>query len=159
LTGLLAVVAASGGRRATAKWLRHLHIGRGQAQAALELAERGPAVLRTLERPTGLRDSRLFRLLRPLCAETVAIVWSRGDALARERVERYLGKLSGLRLAVGGADLIEMGATPGAGFSAILARALDDRLDGRAIGREAELSNLRRLATRAGLVGQRKDRA
>jgi hypothetical protein len=60
---------------------------------------------------------------------------------------------------VGGADLIEMGATPGAGFSAILARALDDRLDGRAIGRQAELSNLRRLATRAGLVGQRKDRA
>jgi tRNA nucleotidyltransferase (CCA-adding enzyme) len=159
LSTLLAVAAASGTRRATPRWLRHLHIGRGQAAIALELAERGPAVLRALQSPRGVRDSRLFRLLHPLTPETVAILWARGDALARERVERFLGHLSGVRLAVSGADLIAMGAAPGAGFSAILARALDDRLDGRAIGREAELANLRRLATRAGLIGQRKDRA
>ena len=34
------------------------------------------------------------------------------------------------------------------------ARALADRLDGRAVGRDAELANLRRLAVRAGLVPQ-----
>ncbi|MDR3687233.1 MAG: polya polymerase, partial [Coriobacteriia bacterium] len=156
---LIAVLAACGTRKAGPKWLRHLHIGREQAAVGLQLAERGAVVLRALESPRGLRDSRLFRLLHPLAAETLVVLWARGGALARERVERFLGELAGVRLAVSGADLIAMGASPGAGFSAILARALDDRLDGRAVGREAELTNLRRLATRAGLIGPRKDRA
>jgi hypothetical protein len=52
-----------------------------------------------------------------------------------------------------------MGATPSEAFSAILARALDDRLDGRAVGRRAELANLKRLAGHAGLVDPRKDPA
>jgi hypothetical protein len=156
---LLAVLAVCGTRKATAKWLRHLHIGRDQAAVALQIAEPGSVVLRALQSPRGMRDSRLFRLLHPLAAETLVVVWTRGGALARERVERFLGELSGVRLAVGGADLIAMGAAPGAGFSAILARALDDRLDGRAVGREAELANLRRLATKVGLLGSRKDRA
>jgi len=156
---LLATVAVSGNRRHTLRWLRHLHVGRTQTAVAIELAERGPAIVRALQSLHGLRDSRLYRLLDPLCAETLAVLWARGDALAHERIERFLGELSGVRLAVSGADLIAMGATPGVGFSAILARALDDRLDGLVEGRDAELANLRRLATRAGLVGQRKDRA
>ena len=82
-----------------------------------------------------------------------------GSGGARERIERYLGRLAGVKPAVGGGDLIAMGAEPGARFAAILARALDDRLDGRAVGREDELVNLRRLAIRGGLIEQRKDRA
>jgi hypothetical protein len=36
---------------------------------------------------------------------------------------------------------------------------LDDRLDGRAVGRSAELANLKRIAGRAGLIDPRKDPA
>jgi hypothetical protein len=124
-----------------------------------ELATAGLGVLRQLESVRGMRDSRLFRLLRPLTAETIAVLWSRANAVGKERVERFMGVLSGTRLAVSGADLIAMGAQPGDAFSAILARALDDRLDGRAVGREAEMTNLRRLAIRGGLIGLRKDPA
>jgi hypothetical protein len=106
-----------------------------------------------------MRDSRLNRLLSPLPAETTVNLWARGDALARERIGRFVCVLSAIRMAVSGADLIELGAEPSEAFSAILARALDDRLDGRAVGRKAELANLKRLAGRAGLIHPRKDPA
>jgi tRNA nucleotidyltransferase (CCA-adding enzyme) len=116
-------------------------------------------VLRGLQATREVRDSRLFRLLHPLSPESVVAIYARGDALVRERVVRFLSSLAGVRLAVSGRDLIELGATPGDGFSAILARALDDRLDGRDVGRVAELANLERLARKAGLIGHRKDTA
>jgi hypothetical protein len=156
---LFAVLATAGASRATTKWLRHLHTGRLLGQTAQEAADRGPAALRALQATRGLRDSRLYRLLHPLAAESIVVVWSRCGALGRERIERFLGELAGVRLAVSGSDLIALGATPGDAFSAILARALDDRLDGRAVGRDAEQANLRRLAVRAGLIGHRKEPA
>jgi len=157
LRALFAVLATTGAPRSTAKWLRHLHAGRVMARGAQEASDRGPATLRALEAVRGLRDSRLYRMLHPLSAETLTLLWMRAGALGRERIERFLGELAGVRIAVNGSDLIAMGATPSDAFSAILARALDDRLDGRAVGREAEIANLRRLATRAGLVGHRKE--
>jgi tRNA nucleotidyltransferase (CCA-adding enzyme) len=156
---LVAVIAASGARRMAPVWLRHLHVRRDLAAIALDLAEHRAKVDRALASLRGLKDSRLYRLLSPLTPETLAALWARGDELARERIDRYLSELADVRLAVGGADLIQMGAAPGEGFSAILARALDDRLDGRAVGRAQELANLRRLAMKAGLFGQGKEPA
>ena len=156
---LFGALAACAPRRAVVKWLRHLHAGKQLGAQAQEVAERGTAVLELLENPKGLRDSRLYRVLDPLIPGTLVVAWARAGALGRERIERFLRELAGTRLAVGGADLIALGANPGDAFSAILARALDDRLDGRAVGRDAELANLRRLAIRAGLIGHRKDSA
>ena len=53
---------------------------------------------------------------------------------------------------VSGDDLTSMGAEPSHAYSAILAQVLADRLDGVAVGREAELADLKRLAVKAGLV-------
>ncbi len=155
---LFAVMSKGATKRAVQKWITHLHAGRSLARVVEELAERRRSVLSILENPRGLRDSRLYGALHPLAAETVVVLWAQASALGRERIERYLGELADVRPAIGGADLIDMGATPGDAFSAILARALDDRLDGRAIGRESELANLRRLAIKAGVIGHRKDR-
>ena len=60
-------------------------------------------------------------------------------------------ELSKIKPAVTGADLIEMGYEPSEAFSTILARARYDRLDGRAVGREAELANLGDLVKMAHL--------
>jgi len=150
---LLAVIASSGAKPAsTDHWLSRLHVGRSTARAAREVAQVGPSLLRQLQSVRGMRDSRLHRLVSPLSAEGVAVLWSRGDELARERIERYLVDLASVRMSVSGADLIALGAEPGGPFSAILARAFDDRLDGRVVGRPEELANLRRLAVRAGLI-------
>jgi tRNA nucleotidyltransferase (CCA-adding enzyme) len=159
LVSLVAALSAGRERVDTERWLRHFRLGREYSDAALALAERGAAVLAQLQDRRGMRDSRLNRLLSPLPAETTVNLWARGDALARERIGRFVLVVSGTRKAVSGADLIELGAEPSEAFSAILARALDDRLDGRAVGRKAELANLKRLAGRAGLIHPRKDPA
>jgi hypothetical protein len=77
--------------------------------------------------------------------------------LGRERIETFVGTLSAVRPAVSGRDLIEMGLEPSEQFAAILARALDDRLDGRAVGRRDELANLKRIAQRMRTDKPRKD--
>jgi len=141
------------------RWVRHLHANRALADRAIELAENTVATLRTLEAGRPVRDSRMYRLLSPLRIETVIALWAAASSIGRERIERFLAELAGVRLTVGGEDLIAMGAIPGDVFSAILARALDDRLDGRAVGRKAELANLRRIAQREGVLPPRKDRA
>jgi len=63
-------------------------------------------------------------------------------------VQRYIQKLSRIRCAVTGDDLTAAGLTPGPLYSAILAEALDIRLDGRAVGREQELASLARLVVK-----------
>ena len=157
---LLAVLASTGSSSSSAeRWLARLHVGRVTARPAREIAQVGTSAVRKLASVRGMRDSRLYRLLSELSAEAIVVLWSRGDEVARERIERHLTQLASTRVAVSGADLIAIGATPGGSFSAILARAFDDRLDGRAVGRAAELANLRRLAVREGLIPSEKERS
>lgn len=150
-TTLLAALGGAASPREVEKWLRRLRLGREHAPAIRAASERGPAVMRRLRDRRGMRDSRLNALLAPLPPETLVWLWAADDGTARERVERYARELSHVRAEVSGDDLVGMGLEPSATFSDILAQALADRLDGRAVGRAAELDNLRRLAARAGL--------
>ncbi len=156
---LVAALSAGRSRAETERWLRHYRFGKQYSDAAITLAERGARVLAQLQDRRGMRDSRLYRLLSTLSAEAIVNLWARGNEAARGRIERFVGVLEGTRMAVSGSDLIALGATPSGAFSAILARALDDRLDGRAVGRRAELANLKRIAGREGLIDPRKDPA
>lgn len=155
-TAVIAALSAAGRREGVERWLRHLRIGREHSQAALAVAS-AAGVERALAGRGAIRDSRLARMLGTLTPEAVAVLWARGGTLTRERIERYARQLAAVRPAVTGRDLIALGAEPGEAFSAILARTRDDRLDGRAVGREAELANLRRLAAKAGIIPVRKD--
>lgn len=156
---LVSALATLGVPGSAERWLRHFRLGREYSSSAEMLAEHGSSTLARLSDRRGMRDSRLYRLLNPLPAACIAVLWARGEPGVRERIERYLRELSCVRPAVSGRDLIAAGVTPAEGFSAILARALDDRLDDRVVGREAELANLLRIARRAGLLDPRKDPA
>jgi len=148
---LVAAVASLASRLACERWLRHYRFGRDFAEPATVLAQRGSSVARSLQDRRGMRDSRLYRLLDPFAAEGLVVLWARCDGAGRDRIAHYARDLAHVTAAVTGRDLIEMGFEPREEFTAILARALDDRLDGRAVGRDAELANLRRIAARAGL--------
>ncbi|MHB9003694.1 MAG: CBS domain-containing protein [Coriobacteriia bacterium] len=149
---LLAAMAHGATRTQAEHWLRHLRFGREYGEPTVAVAERSPAVLRTLRDRRKMRDSRLYRALVGMPDETVIYAWALGDERVKGRVERFVDEIARIQMAVSGQDLKEMGARPGPAYSAILAHALDDRLDGRAVGRDAELANLRRLAARAGLT-------
>jgi len=159
VTTLLVALARTASRREAERWVRHLHLSHEYADHVVQMADRGTAVASALKSRAAMRDSRLYRLLEPLSAEVITNLWASGENRTRQRIERYWRELSQVRTAVDGADLIAQGAIPSPAFSAILARALDDRMDGRFVGREAELANLSRLAQRAGLTEPRKDPA
>lgn len=151
LVALLTALAAGGSVHDVDQWVRWLRLGRAHGGPALELAARGAAVTRALRSKRTVRDSRVHSLLHLLAPETVGVVWALGEPPVRKRVAHYLSVLSRVRTEVSGADLVALGAEPSPAFSAILDAALADRLDGRAVGREAELANLRRLASRTGI--------
>jgi tRNA nucleotidyltransferase (CCA-adding enzyme) len=148
---LVAALVAGSGRQAGERWMRKMRFGREYGEPALALAERAAFLGRRLKDRRKMRDSRLYRLLEPVPEEALVYLWAAGDALTRERVQRFVNVLSLIKPAVSGEDLIAMGLTPSPAFSGILAQALDARLDGKAVGREAEMANLRRLLSRAGL--------
>ena len=149
VTALLTAVAARASAHDVERWAHWLRVGRANAHAPMEIAARGAAVVRALEDARAMRDSRLHALLAGLEPETRRLRPVAGDVLGS--ASAWTGSsptLSPVRLEVTGEDLTSLGAEPSAAFSAILAQALADRLDGVAVGREAELANLRRLAAR-----------
>ncbi|MRS11484.1 MAG: CBS domain-containing protein [Actinobacteria bacterium] len=145
-TSLVTALTASATRAEAEHWCRWLRFGREYAEPAVVTAERRRAVLARLQDRRKMRASRLFALLEALPPETLLYLWAVGSAEVGERVQEYVAVLSATRPGVTGADLIELGLTPGPAFAAILAQARADRLDGKAVGREAELANIKRLA-------------
>jgi tRNA nucleotidyltransferase (CCA-adding enzyme) len=148
---LVASLLAGVGRHSADRWLRRMRFGREYNEPALVLAERSVHLGKRLKDRRRMRDSRLYRLLEPVPAEALVYLWAAGDALTRERIQRFVTLLSRIKPAVSGQDLIALGLEPSPAFSGILAQALDARLDGKAVGREAEMANLKRLVSRAGL--------
>ena len=148
---LVAAFASAAERTTAERWLRHFRFGREYGEPALAASARGESTLVALRSRGRMRDSRLYSLLEHLPDEAIVVVYALGNSLVRQRVHRFVSELSGIKPAVNGEDLIALGYQPSESFSSILARARYDRLDGRAVGREAELANLRRLAKAAHL--------
>lgn len=149
---LLVALSARALPRDAEKWAHWLRVGRENAAAPVEAATRAEALLGLVDAPGEMRDSWLHAALAGLEPETLAYVRARANERGRGRVDRFITALAPVRLEVTGDDLAALGASPSPAFSAILSQALADRLDGTAVGRDAELTNLRRLAAKAGLL-------
>ncbi len=146
---LVAAFVGRAERVAAERWLRRMRFGREYGEPTLAACERRGPLLTMLKDGRRMRDSRLYFALAGIPDEAVIYLWALGDDRVKERIERYIDVLSRIQPAVTGDDLVAAGLRPGPEFSAILAQARADRLDGRAVGREAELENLIRLARRA----------
>lgn len=152
-TSALLVPLACGARANVAqRWSGRLRLGRDVVRGLVAWLEHGPETARMLGDTRDMRDSTLFELLDPLPAETIVALYATGEETARARIRRHVEQLARIRPAVTGDDLLAMGVEPGPAVSDILRQARDDRLDGTALGREAELANLVRLAARAGVL-------
>ncbi len=91
---LVASLASDSDRQDAEKWLNHLRFGREYSEPAIAVAEKAPAVMKTLRDGRKMRDSRLYRTLDGLPDETLVYMWSSGDERARGRIERFLDVLS-----------------------------------------------------------------
>jgi tRNA nucleotidyltransferase (CCA-adding enzyme) len=111
------------------RWLDHLQFPAGDrdAVAAASRWVTG-APLRAARSP-----SQIARAARGAPVEAVALAGG-------ENARAWLGELRHIRPEISGDDLIAAGVPQGPEVGARLQRALDARLDGVAIGREAELA-------------------
>ncbi len=154
-TTLAVALGSLAGRREADRWVRRLRFGREYGEAVLHVAEDGERLGRVLADRRGMRDSRLNSILSGVPGEAIVAVHAAGTVAVRERIERYVSVVSRVRPAVSGDDLVRMGYEPSPAFAGILSQALASRLDERAVGREQELANLKRIAART--LGDGKD--
>jgi tRNA nucleotidyltransferase (CCA-adding enzyme) len=148
-TTLITAMAGSASRQSADRWCRWLRFGREYTEPAVTTAERRQALTARLRDRRKMRASRLYFMLEALPAECLVYLWATGVPDVRARVEEFVRVLAPTKAAVSGADLIALGLQPGPVFSGILAQARADRLDAKAVGRAAELANLKRLVKRS----------
>jgi tRNA nucleotidyltransferase (CCA-adding enzyme) len=124
----------------------------------------------TLTGSNSLRPSQVYRLLRDMPNEALALAMSRvmlshnraKVGRARRRLRRFLTRDRQVPTAVNGEDLKQFGLRPGPQFKTILDRLLDERIDGRIKTANAERAMARRLVAetlRAGQAGANANRS
>lgn len=117
-----------------------LRLSRRDREALLGAVAGVAAALAILTRPD-LRPSQAVGILEPRPPEGLLLLWLLGERTpARGWVERYWAELRHIRPAITGDDLRQTGLPPGPAYAVALAAARAARLDGRAVGREAELA-------------------
>jgi tRNA nucleotidyltransferase (CCA-adding enzyme) len=120
---------------ARAALLDRLAFPAGQRDAILAAAGRAPALAKALTQAAA--PSEIAAAVRRAPVEAVALAGALG---AEPQARRWLDKLRHIRLEIDGQDLLDAGVERGPEVGAALARALAAKLDGRAVGRDAELA-------------------
>jgi tRNA nucleotidyltransferase (CCA-adding enzyme) len=105
------------------------------ALLAPRIAER----LRAAERPSQIYEISHQEPLEAV-ALAAALAETRGQPHAADAASRWLSELRHVRLEIGGEDLLAAGIAPGPEIGRRLHHALEQKLDGEAEGREAELA-------------------
>jgi hypothetical protein len=147
---LLAFDRGSGQRHRLARRLR-------PDRRSTELLVAGPseakALLRRLDRMRTARPSAAWTACRDVSEPVVRLAWVVAQRGRLRRVlDRYLREWTMIRADIDGSDLLAKGVPQGPAVARGLRAALRGKLDGRAVGREAQLV----LALRATGHGSRR---
>jgi tRNA nucleotidyltransferase (CCA-adding enzyme) len=144
LAGLAALCSAAPGE--LEGFLHDLGLPAADRSAVLRAAERGPALAVDLR--AELRPSQVHALLSVEPPEALALALALGAP--GERVLGYLRDLRGVRLEIGGDDLLAAGAPRSAAIGRALEETLRRKLDGELSGREEELASAMAVVEAAG---------
>jgi tRNA nucleotidyltransferase (CCA-adding enzyme) len=118
-----------------AGWIEDLNLRAEDRDAVLHAARKGPQLVRSLE--PALADSDIHAFLHCELPETLGVAVALG---ARpEPIDRYLERLSEVRLELTGDDLRAAGIPEGPAIGRALRETLKRKLDGEVNGRDAEL--------------------
>lgn len=139
----LAIAAASVelGAPERAKLLEHWAFEAVQRDAIAAAAARARPLAAALLKAT--RPSEIAAAIGSSGIETVALAGGYG---AREAAHRWLSQLRGVRLEIGGRDLVAAGVPSGPAIGQGLRAALAAKLDGNVQGRDAELAEALKVA-------------
>lgn len=93
-----------------------------------------------------LKESRIYRLLKPLAPETLLFVMARStDMMVKRRISLYFDQLYGTKTEITGNDLMAIGIPAGPIYRRFLEKVLDARLDHQVNSKEEELSLVKKM--------------
>jgi tRNA nucleotidyltransferase (CCA-adding enzyme) len=93
-----------------------------------------------------LNPSQIYRLLQPLSYETILFIMSQAKtAKIKKRISSFLKDYGGVKVAIGGSELKNLGLLPGPEFKHILNEILYAKIDGKLKSRAEELEFARKL--------------
>jgi len=141
LASLAALVAA--GPEELDLWLGDLQLDARDRDAVARAARTGPAIAGGLAERDRV-PSELLGLLGDEPPEALALALAYGAP--SEPILRWVTELSGVRLEIGGGDLLAAGVPEGPAIGRALEETLRRKLDGLVAGREEELSTALELA-------------
>lgn len=140
----LAVAGGGVGGRLLGRWLDELGFAARERDTVVGAARGAQAAAERLA-VAGAPPSAIADALRGATPELAALAGAVGSADAEAAARRWLDELRHVRLAIDGDDLRAAGVPQGEAIGRALAAALRAKLDGDAVGPEAELA--------AGLAG------
>ncbi|MBA3261974.1 MAG: hypothetical protein H0T69_05810, partial [Thermoleophilaceae bacterium] len=126
-----------------ALWLAGLHLDAKARDAVSRAARVAPTLVRELRERERIA-SELRDLLGGEPPEALALALALGAPA--EPILRWVTDLSGVRLEIGGADLLAAGVPEGPAVGRALEETLKRKLDGLLVGREDELRTALELA-------------
>ncbi len=130
-------------------WLDRLKLKRVDGQAVTAAVVVGPILGERLAKPQ-MRDWEVYRALRSIPLEAVIFGLAGIEpGVAETRLRRYLVDVRHRTLSVKGDDLLEMGMKKGPAVGRVLEKLKELRVEGKVIGRKAELEAARRMVERA----------
>lgn len=130
---------------------RRLSLSEHYHQRLFEMRKRVDSVLETMQfrvaRGPAMKRSEIYFLLTGLPVEILLYLMAKtGVDGVRKYVSLYITRLQGIRCAINGDDLKEMGVPPGPAFKRILDKVFRIRLDNEALTRDDELRIARKEA-------------
>jgi tRNA nucleotidyltransferase (CCA-adding enzyme) len=142
---ILAVLLMESSANYVKQWCLEMKIKSKDLSVIFESINKFESTKKSLSKKIWL-NSKLFKLVHDLPSELLAII--AGESMVhKSNVERYLKKISNIRLEITGEDLKNLGYRPSKEFKMVLENLLVLKLDGKLKTREDELTRAKEMLT------------
>lgn len=130
------------------QWCREMKIKNKDSSPIVESVKNYESIRKNLSARIA-DNSKLFKLIHNLPYELLVMIASE-NKVQSNNIERYLKKLSGIRLEITGENLKNLGYKPSKEFKIVLERLMDLKLNGKLRTREDELARANKMLASSG---------
>lgn len=142
---ILAVILMGSSTSSVKQWCFEMKIKNKDSSVIIESIKKFENTRKSLSEKIA-NNSILFKLIHNLPYELLAIIASE-SRVHNNNIERYLKKLSNIRLEITGENLKNLGYRPSKEFKMVLEKLLELKLDGKLKTREDELARAKEMLT------------
>ncbi|MBU4449819.1 MAG: hypothetical protein KKE35_00810, partial [Actinobacteria bacterium] len=142
---IIAIILMESSTSSVKQWCFEMKIKNKDSSVIIESIKKFESARKSLSEKIA-SNSILFKLIHDLPYELLAIIAGE-SRVHNNNSERYLKKLSNIRLEITGEDLKNLGYRPSKEFKMVLEKLLELKLDGKLKTREDEIVSAKEMLT------------